>query len=535
MVRFKEAAEAFEVLSDAEKRARYDRFGHAGVDGAAGRRSSTTSTISSRPSATSSATALFGDLFGGGGGRRRAKGADVRCDVTLDLLEAARGVTKTVEFERHESCDDCDGTGAKPGTSRETCRYCGGRGQVVQSTGIFRVQTTCPSCHGAGSIVKDPCTDCRGAGFVLRKVTPRGADSGRRRRPDAGAAAGRRRAQPQRRPARRLLLLYHGQGASAVSARGAAPDRAQCRSPIRRRRWARVEVPTLDGPHELKVPAGTQTGRSVQAARPGHAHPRGRGVGDLLVQVQLEVPKPLSPAGGTAARAGRAGTRATSRRTARAFFEKLRELLRRQATSARERGGSSDDRSESNAARRRRAEPVDDARPSRRRIDAGERRCDSLRRTGRRERSRAARPGRAGQLRKRARRELEDERRYANLPLLRDLLPVLDNIQRAIEAAEKSPSATSCWRASRWWPRAGRRRSRSMHCKRIEALHQPFDPAFHQAISQQPSDEYPPQHGAAGGAGRLHVARPRGAAGAGDRFHALTVRMIEVAHRRPSR
>src|SRR5205085_4047061 len=98
-------------------------------------------------------------------------GADVRASVTLDLIEAARGVTKKIEFERHERCSDCEGSGAKPGSSRQKCGYCGGRGQVIQSTGVFRLQTTCPSCHGAGTIIKDPCTSCRGAGYDLRKVS----------------------------------------------------------------------------------------------------------------------------------------------------------------------------------------------------------------------------------------------------------------------------------------------------------------------------------------------------------------------------
>src|SRR5205085_337594 len=105
------------------------------------------------------------------GGRRKVnKGGDVRCDVTLDLMEAAKGVTKSIEFERHEVCTTCSGSGAKAGTQRELCSYCGGRGQVLQTTGIFRVQTTCPSCRGAGSIVKDPCPSCRANGYVRKRI-----------------------------------------------------------------------------------------------------------------------------------------------------------------------------------------------------------------------------------------------------------------------------------------------------------------------------------------------------------------------------
>ena len=148
-MRFKEAAEAFEVLSDADKRSRYDRFGHAGVDGPGGG--------SPHFNDVNDIFEAFGGIFGDSAlgdmfGRGRAaaavatdKGADVRCDVTLDLLEAARGVTKTVHFERHEECTDLSKAAErKPGTKPESCQYCGGRGQVVQSAGIFRMQTTCP-------------------------------------------------------------------------------------------------------------------------------------------------------------------------------------------------------------------------------------------------------------------------------------------------------------------------------------------------------------------------------------------------------
>ena len=161
IVRFKECAMAFEVLSDQQKRTRYDRHGHAGVDGSTSQFRDVNDIFSAFGDVFGDS--VFGDLFGGGRSRRANKGADIRANLTLDLIEAARGVTKTVEFERHEKCDDCDGGGAKPGSSKQKCNYCGGRGQVIQSTGIFRVQTTCPSCQGAGFTIKDPCRACSGA------------------------------------------------------------------------------------------------------------------------------------------------------------------------------------------------------------------------------------------------------------------------------------------------------------------------------------------------------------------------------------
>ena len=265
----------------------------------------------------------FGDLFGGAAAAACNKGADVRCDVTLDLLEAARGVTKTIEFQRHEVCADCQGTGAKPGsTPHQAAATAAAAARWCSRTGIFRVQTTCPSCHGAGSIVKDPCPKCRAAGYVLATRAPRRADSRRHRRPDARAAARRGRAQPQRRPPRRLLLLHHGQGASAVPARGAAPDRPRADHLFaggagRQDRGAHARRPArAEGSRRHAV------GRSVQAARRGMPSPRGRGVGDLLVQVNIEVPKSLSPRRTSCCASWPRRNTPTSARTARASSRK---------------------------------------------------------------------------------------------------------------------------------------------------------------------------------------------------------------------
>jgi molecular chaperone DnaJ len=290
---FKEAAEAFEVLSDSEKRSRYDRFGHAGVGGAGGAR---------QFADVNDIFAAFGDIFGDSafgdlfGGRRRAnKGGDVRCDVTLDLVEAARGVTRTVEFSRHEVCVDCKGSGAKPGSNRTTCGYCGGRGQVVQSTGIFRVQTTCPSCRGAGSTINDPCTKCRAAGFVLARVKrevhiPPGIDDQMRvRLPGEGEPS------PNGGPRGDCYCFITVKEHPLFQREG---QHLVVRVPVSYSQAAlgtKIEVPTLDGPHELKVPAGTQTGEVFKLRGKGMPSPRGRAVGDLLVQVNIEVPKSLSP------------------------------------------------------------------------------------------------------------------------------------------------------------------------------------------------------------------------------------------------
>ena len=162
--KFKEASNAYKVLSDPGQRSRYDQFGPEGLNGnAAGFRG-----VDDIFSAFGD---LFGDLFGGRTRNQRRKGRDVRCDVTLTLKEAAHGTTKTVEFQRHEQCSTCKGTGAAEGSRREVCGYCRGQGRVIQSAGIVRIQTTCPQCHGQGSVIKHPCTACRGSGQVLKKVT----------------------------------------------------------------------------------------------------------------------------------------------------------------------------------------------------------------------------------------------------------------------------------------------------------------------------------------------------------------------------
>jgi len=322
---FKEAAEAFEVLGDREKRARYDRYGHAGA--AAGRQFTDVNDIFAAFGDIFGDSA-FGDIFGGrGGGRRAHKGGDVRCDVTLDLIEAARGVSKTVEFERHEVCGDCQGTGAKAGSARLTCSYCGGRGQVVQSTGIFRVQTTCPSCHGAGSIVKEPCPKCRAAGYVRQRVKrdvqiPAGIDDQMRvRLPGEGdpSTNGGPRGDCYCFIKVKEHPLFQRDGQHLIVRIPISYSQAALGSTI--------EVPSLDGPVDLRVPAGTQSGELFKVRGRGMPSPRARGVGDLLVQVNIEVPKTISPKQEELLRqlAEHEHVEVTPHR--KSFFEKVREYF----------------------------------------------------------------------------------------------------------------------------------------------------------------------------------------------------------------
>ncbi|MEN1679890.1 MAG: molecular chaperone DnaJ [Planctomycetota bacterium] len=289
---FKQAAEAFEVLNDPEKRARYDQYGHAGVNGN-GHAGSGFGDVEDIFSAFGD---IFGDLFGGGGrrGRGARAGRDVRCDVTLTLHEAAEGATKTVEFQRHELCEDCDGSGAAPGSVREACGYCGGHGRVIQAAGIVRMQTTCPACHGEGSTVSKPCRSCRGSGRRLKKVVtevqiPPGVDDGMRVR-----ITGEGEASPDGGPRGDCYCfisilphpLFEREGQHLV-----------CRVPITYSQAAlgcELEVPTLAGRGSVELQPGTQSGDVFRVTGGGMPDPRRRGLGDLLVQVTIEVPKKLA-------------------------------------------------------------------------------------------------------------------------------------------------------------------------------------------------------------------------------------------------
>jgi molecular chaperone DnaJ len=327
VVKFKEAAEAFEVLCHPEKRARYDRYGHAGLEGGGAPHFHDVSDIVN----------AFGDIFGEGffsdffGGRGRGprarQGADIRCDVKLDLIEAARGTSKVVRFMRHAVCETCHGSGAKPGTRPELCRYCGGKGRVVQSSGVFSLQTTCPSCHGSGQNIRDVCSDCHGSGYVQKKVTrkvdiPAGVDDRTRLR-----LTGEGEPSPNGGPPGDCYCfiqiaehpLFHRKGQDLI-----------CQVPINYPQaalGATIEVPTLDGREDLNVPAGTQSGEVFTLKGRGMPDPRRRGRGDLLVQVYVEVPQTLTPEHEASLRHLAEIENAQVSPTRKSFFEKLKELF----------------------------------------------------------------------------------------------------------------------------------------------------------------------------------------------------------------
>ena len=298
--KFKQCAEAFEVLNNEQKRAIYDRYGHDGLDAnsGGGQQFRDVGDIFSA-FGDMFGDSLFGQFFGGGGGRGRGRqshpGADVRCDLSLDLHEAARGINKPITFRRHETCNTCKGSGSKPGVSPQTCKYCGGAGRITQSTGFFSIQTTCPKCRGAGVIITDPCRDCSGNGMVPQTVTrdikvPAGVDNGTRLR-----LQGEGEKSPDGGPPGDCYVfitikphsLFHRDGQNLI-----------CRVPIGYAQAAlgtEIEVPTLDGPEKIKIPAGTQNNDVITLRGRGMPVPRRSIAGDLLIQVYIEVPRKIKP------------------------------------------------------------------------------------------------------------------------------------------------------------------------------------------------------------------------------------------------
>ncbi len=290
--RFKEAAEAYEVLSDPEKRSRYDRFGHAGVQGAG-----------SQFQSTEDIFAAFHDLFGGGmfgdffdrAANRPRRGDDLRVDVELTLEEAAAGVEKTIRFDRTVVCKTCNGTRSKPGSEPQTCRMCGGRGQIVQSTGILRVQTTCPECRGTGKVITDPCEDCRGRGLQAERVElpidiPAGVDEGTRVR-----LSGQGDPSPNGGPPGDVYVFVHIKPHSIFHRDGRNLALEMPISYTQAALGGELEVPTLDGPAVLKIPRGTQSGEVFRMKGKGMPDVRGGRHGDLLVRTLIETPKKLTP------------------------------------------------------------------------------------------------------------------------------------------------------------------------------------------------------------------------------------------------
>jgi molecular chaperone DnaJ len=296
--KFKECTEAYAVLCDADKRSAYDRFGHAGVTGGMG---------GFDPAAGVDLNEIlndflgfgFGEMFGGGrssGGRRTRsqRGADLREDLTLEFEDAYFGTETKVNVRRHETCEDCHGSGAASGKAPATCRSCAGRGQVRYQQGFFSIARTCPTCQGAGSVITDPCAKCKGEGRVLRQRVvetkiPAGVEDGTRIRFSGYGEAG-----PFGGPPGDLYVVLNVKEHSFFEREG---NDLHCVMPIsftQATLGAEINVPTLDGNHTLKIPEGTQSGTTLRVRNKGVPVLNGHGKGDLFVEVRVQTPQKLT-------------------------------------------------------------------------------------------------------------------------------------------------------------------------------------------------------------------------------------------------
>ncbi len=289
--RFKQVKEAYEVLSDPQKRAAYDQFGHAGVDQSAGARSSGTGGFGD----------IFGDVFGdifgdagSGGGNQRNRGADLRYNLDLPLEDAVVGKTVKIRVPVHVRCESCGGSGAKKGTQPVACTTCDGHGQVRMQQGFFSLQQPCPHCRGTGRVIKSPCKTCRGEGRVQKYKTlsvkvPAGVDTGDRIRLSGEGEVGPHGAEPGD------LYVEVNVKRHDIFAREGSD--LFCTVPIAfvtASLGGELYIPTLTGKTSLKIPEGTQTGQQFRLRGKGAKSVRGGATGDLICRVVIETPVKLS-------------------------------------------------------------------------------------------------------------------------------------------------------------------------------------------------------------------------------------------------
>jgi len=331
---FKKVSEAYDVLNDPEKRAAYDRYGHAAFQGGMGG-GGARGPGGGFHDPMDLFREIFGqrggggfeDMFGGGGGDDGRDGADLRYDLEITLEEAARGAEKEISFRKNVTCERCDGSGAEPGSKRVKCPTCGGHGEVIASQGFFKIRRTCPTCQGAGVKIEKPCTACRGEGRTpkttkLNVRIPPGVDSGSRLRSAGNGEAGLAGGQ-----AGDLYIMLHVKEHDLFERQ---EDNLFCEIPIKFTLAAlggTIEVPTLFGKVSLKIPAGTQSGSTFRLREKGMPSLRGGRQGDQLVRVQVEVPSSLGSEQRKLLEEFARVSGDASEPTSKSFFEKAKKFF----------------------------------------------------------------------------------------------------------------------------------------------------------------------------------------------------------------
>ncbi len=328
--KFKACSEAYSVLSDPDKRAAYDRYGHAGVNGGSGFPGG------GSPFQQGDLGDIFGDIFGemfnmGGGGQRRPsrqqRGRDLQFSMTLAFEEAVFGVEREITIRRAEPCEDCRGTGSASGKQPETCQQCGGRGQVRTQQGFFSVARTCPVCSGTGSVIRTPCTTCRGDSRVTREhkilvKVPAGVEQDTRIRYSGEGDAGRFGG-----PSGDFYVVLEVKAHKFFERDG---DDLHCVIPISFPQAAlgtELELETLDGTETIKVPEGTQSGREFKLRGKGVPHLNSHGKGDLIVEVRVQTPAKLSKQQKELLRQLADTINVENTPTSRGLFSKVKEMF----------------------------------------------------------------------------------------------------------------------------------------------------------------------------------------------------------------
>ena len=337
--KFKEVSEAYKILSDGEKRKIYDEYGHAGLqaDIGAGGGGFTGSNfdpftifneVFGQRSSSGGGGGIFDNFFGGRTGVREGQpGSDLQYSLEITFKEAAFGTEKEIQIPRYETCSNCRGNGVKPGSSPQTCPSCGGTGSIAVSQGFFSMSRTCTQCHGRGTVIKDPCKECRGSGRVRRtrrvKVKiPAGIDNGSHLRLTGQGEAGLRGG-----PAGDLYIAIRVKAHPIFKREG---DTVICEIPITFTQAAlggEIRVPTLNGRARLKVPSGTQTNKIFRLRKMGIPHLHSSGRGDQWVKVIIETPVNLSAEQKQLLKRLEEVGRGNGQPKARDFFDKVRQIF----------------------------------------------------------------------------------------------------------------------------------------------------------------------------------------------------------------